>query len=99
MVEESHSTTIKLHVDDIMDIDEAQEGCAYAIVSAIFKHRANNGHWYAFFLLTWFEATSECHSLEVPVYCITDANNGGGLLVYEPHSAGLFCGDSHTRHF
>lgn len=75
LVEESHSTTIKLHVEDIIDLEETQEGCAYAVVSAIFKHRANNGRWYAFFLLTWFEATSERHSLEVPVYHITDSRN------------------------
>jgi len=40
---------LKLHVGDIVELNEESEGIAYAKIEAIIRHQANNGQYYAFF--------------------------------------------------
>ncbi|CAG8453434.1 5143_t:CDS:2 [Gigaspora rosea] len=52
---DSNYTQIKIHVGDIVEINEVEECQAYAIVKAIFRHKANNGNFYPFLILQWFK--------------------------------------------
>ena len=62
---------LRLHVDDVVEIEEESKGIAYAKIKSIFRHQANNGHYYAFFLFDWFEATNSINNtLECPFYNI-----------------------------
>ena len=62
---------LRLHVDDVVEIEEESEGIAYAKIKSIFRHQAHNGHYYAFFLFDWFEATNSINNtLECPFYNI-----------------------------
>ncbi|CAB4428340.1 unnamed protein product [Rhizophagus irregularis] len=49
---------IKLCVGDVVEIEEESEGIAYARIKLIIRHKANNGHYYAFFAFEWFEVTN-----------------------------------------
>ncbi|RIB00038.1 hypothetical protein C2G38_2130544, partial [Gigaspora rosea] len=51
----SNYTQIKIHVGDIVEINEVEECQAYAIVKAIFRYKANNGNFYSFLILQWFK--------------------------------------------
>ena len=44
---------LKLHVGDIVELNEKSEGIAYAKIEAIIWHQANNGQYYAFFLISF----------------------------------------------
>jgi hypothetical protein len=62
---------LKLHVGDVVGLKEESEGIAYARIKSIFRHQANNGQYYAFFLFDWFEATNTTNRiLECPLYNI-----------------------------
>ena len=62
---------LKLHVGDIVELNEESEGIAYARIKSIFRHQANNDKYYAFFLFDWFEATNTINRvLECPLYNI-----------------------------
>jgi len=62
---------LKLHVGDIVEINEESEGIAYAKIESIIRHQANNGHYYAFFLFNWFQATNYIDSVSgCPFYNI-----------------------------
>ena len=68
---EQESIRLKLHVSDIVELSEESEGIAYAKISLIFRHQANNNHYYAFFLFDWFQATDIIDPiLECPLYNI-----------------------------
>ena len=64
---------IKLRVGDVVEVEEESEGTAYARIKAIIRHKANNGHYYAFFVFEWFEATNTT-ILECPLYNIQKAD-------------------------
>ena len=68
VINDTSMTTVKLHVGDVVDILEESEGTAYATISAIIRHRANSGDYYAFFIFSWLEARNERHDLDVPLY-------------------------------
>lgn len=62
---------LKLNVGDIVELEEESEGIAYARIKSIFRHQANNGQYYAFFLFDWFEAMNTINPvLECPLYNI-----------------------------
>lgn len=69
--DEQDPIRLKLHVGDIVELSEESEGIAYAKISSIFRHQANNNHHYAFFLFDWFQATNIIDPiLECPLYNI-----------------------------
>ena len=41
---------LKLHVDDIVEVNEEFEDVTYTKIESIIWHQANNGHYHAFFL-------------------------------------------------
>jgi hypothetical protein len=62
---------MKLSVGDVVEIEEELEGIAYARIKSIIRHKANNAHFYAFFVFEWFEATNTINiALECPLYKI-----------------------------
>ena len=66
---------IKLHVGDIVNMDEEIEQVAFARVKAILRHQGNNTNYYAFLVFDWFEAVNEDDSiLQCPYY---DLQNNG----------------------
>jgi hypothetical protein len=65
----------KLHVGDVVTIQEEDYGENYAIIEAIFSHRANNDKLYAFVIVNWFEETTQT-KLDCPIYrLLMDDNN------------------------
>lgn len=65
----------KLHVGDVVTIQEEDYGENYAIIEAIFSHRANNDKLYAFVIVNWFEETTQ-NKLDCPIYrLLMDDNN------------------------
>ncbi|POG56038.1 hypothetical protein GLOIN_2v1739631, partial [Rhizophagus irregularis DAOM 181602=DAOM 197198] len=62
---------LKLHIGDIVDLNEESEGVAYAKIEFIIQHKANNGQYYTFFLFNWFQATNYVDSISrCPLYNI-----------------------------
>ena len=62
---------LKLRIGDVVEIEEESEGIAYARIKSIIRHKANNGHYYAFFVFEWFEATNTTNTiLGCPLYKI-----------------------------
>ncbi|RGB22335.1 hypothetical protein C1646_776261 [Rhizophagus diaphanus] len=53
--EEGESSTIQIHVGDIVEIEVENDGISYVIVKAIFLHTYNNNKTYSFYYLNWFE--------------------------------------------
>ncbi|CAG8550515.1 5819_t:CDS:1, partial [Racocetra fulgida] len=53
---------IKIHIGDIVTIKEENDK-SYAIVKAIFTHKYNDGHVYAFVWIDWLKNTKRADSL------------------------------------
>jgi hypothetical protein len=54
---------VHLHVGDFITIYEEDHEESYAIIKGIFKHKGNNGNYYAFIVVYWFENTKVEHSV------------------------------------
>jgi hypothetical protein len=71
MIEEESDilSKVHLHVGDFITIYEGDYEESYAIIKGIFKHKGNNGNYYAFIVVDWFENTKVEHSvLKCPLY-------------------------------
>ncbi|CAG8623851.1 16811_t:CDS:2, partial [Racocetra persica] len=53
---------IKIHIGDVVTIKEENDEF-YAIVKAIFTHKYNDGHVYAFVWIDWLKNTKHTDSL------------------------------------
>jgi hypothetical protein len=53
---------VHLHVGDFITIYEEDHEESYAIIKGIFKHKGNNGKYYPFIVVDWFEDTKLEHS-------------------------------------
>ena len=74
---------LKIHIGDIVELPEESEGIAYAKIKSIFRHQANNGKYYAFFLFDWFQATNVLDSmLECPLYNIQKPDESRWFRVF-----------------
>jgi hypothetical protein len=74
---------LKLNVGDIVELEEESEGIAYARIKSIFRHQANNGQYYAFFLFDWFEAMNTINPiLECPLYNIQKPGDSRWLQIF-----------------
>lgn len=72
-VEESDGifSKVHLHIGDIVTIHEENNGECYAIIKGIFKYKGNNGKYYVFITIDWFDDTNRIHSvLKCPLYRI-----------------------------
>lgn len=64
-------TKIHLHIDDFVTIQEENHDECYAIIKGIFKYKSNDGSFYAFIVIDWFEDINRNHSvLKCPLYRI-----------------------------
>jgi len=67
--DDNTSKMVKLHVGDIVSMNEEIEQVAFARIKAILRHRANNTKYYAFLVFDWFEAIAgEDNVLRCPCY-------------------------------
>jgi hypothetical protein len=72
-IRDDHYGEIKcfLHKNDVVMIQEEDYDKSYAIIKAIFKHKGNDGHYYPFIYVDWFEDTYQKHDkLNCPKYVL-----------------------------
>jgi hypothetical protein len=72
-IEESDGifSKVHLHIGDIVTIHEENNGECYAIIKGIFKYKGNNGKYYVFITIDWFDDTNRIHNvLKCPLYRI-----------------------------
>jgi len=67
---------VSLHLNDFITIIEENFDESYAIIRGFFKHKANNGKYYAFVVVDWFEDVNQKHPmLECPLYRLRTIEN------------------------
>src|SRR5438045_9742826 len=60
-----------LNIDDVVTIQVANYGESYAIIKGIFKHKSNDGYYYPFIYVNWFENIHRNHNkLDCPLYSL-----------------------------
>ena len=60
-----------LHTNDVVTIQVADYGESYAIIKGIFKHKRNDGYFYPFIYVDWFEDTHKNHDkLDCPIFVL-----------------------------
>jgi hypothetical protein len=94
----------RLHVGDVVTIQEEEFGENYAIIEAIFSHRANNDKLYAFVIVNWFEETTQT-KLSCPIYRLVHNNSWRRVFpisvidlvnkIHFVHNCTITCNDSH----
>jgi hypothetical protein len=58
-----NTARICLHVGDIVEIEEQEEGIAYAKIKGILRHQANDLQWFVFLIFDWFQKTNKYEPL------------------------------------
>ncbi|RGB27556.1 hypothetical protein C1646_768984, partial [Rhizophagus diaphanus] len=67
---------IQLHFNNYITINDEDYIESYAVIKGIFRHKGNNGKYYAFIVIDWFKNINQKHSvLECPFYQIQDIGN------------------------
>ncbi|CAG8627664.1 15488_t:CDS:2, partial [Dentiscutata erythropus] len=62
-------------------IRENDYGESYAMIKAIFKHKSNNGHYYPFIYVDWFENTSREHiKVNCPLFILNQNTSRRKIL-------------------
>jgi len=80
---DSVSTQIHLHIDDFVTIQEEDYDESYAIIKGIFKHKSNNGKFYPFIVVDWFEDVDRIHNvLKCPLYRIQEIQDMRWRRIY-----------------
>ena len=51
-----------LHKNDVVTIQANDYNNGYAIIKAIFRHKGNDGHYYPFIYVNWFEDIYKKHA-------------------------------------
>lgn len=72
-IQDSDYTEVKcqLHKNDVVMIQEEDYDKSYAVIKAIFKHKGNDGHYYPFIYIDWFEDTYQRHDkLDCPKFIL-----------------------------
>ncbi|EXX54352.1 hypothetical protein RirG_235340 [Rhizophagus irregularis DAOM 197198w] len=60
-----------LNKGDIVTIKEVDYGESYAVIKGIFKHQNNDGYYYPFIYVDWFEDTYKKHNkLDCPIFVL-----------------------------
>ncbi|POG58448.1 hypothetical protein GLOIN_2v1790377 [Rhizophagus irregularis DAOM 181602=DAOM 197198] len=64
-IEESDGifSKVHLHIGDIVTIHKENNGECYAIIKGIFKYKGNNGKYYVFITIDWFDDTNRIHNV------------------------------------
>ncbi|CAI2194639.1 10731_t:CDS:2, partial [Funneliformis geosporum] len=60
--EEFFEVKCHLYKNDVVTIQADDHDKGYAIIKAIFKHKGNDGHYYSFIYVDWFEDTNKKHA-------------------------------------
>jgi hypothetical protein len=64
-----------LHKNDVVMIQVEDFDKSYAIIKAIFKHKGNDGQYYPFIYVDWFEDIHRNHSkLNCPIFSLCHDN-------------------------
>lgn len=87
-IEETNGTfsKIQLHLNDYITINDEDYGESYAVIKGIFRHKGNNGKYYAFIVIDWFKNINQKHSvLECPLYQIQGIGNQRWKNVFSIH--------------
>ena len=87
-IEENNGTFLKvrLHVNDYITINEEDFGESYAMIKGIFRHKGNNGNYYAFIVVDWFKDINQKHTiLECPLYQIQSVGNQRWKSIFSIH--------------
>src|SRR5438874_1004506 len=70
----TQNTEVQLHLNknDVVTIQVADYGESYAIIKGIFKHKSNDGYYYPFIYVDWFEDAHQNHDdkLNCPLYSL-----------------------------
>ena len=53
---------LSLNTNDVVTIQVADYGESYAIIKGILKHKSNDGYYYPFIYVDWFEDTQQNHN-------------------------------------
>ncbi|POG66598.1 hypothetical protein GLOIN_2v1780345 [Rhizophagus irregularis DAOM 181602=DAOM 197198] len=60
-----------LNIDDVVTIQVANYGESYAVIKGIFKHKSNDGYFYPFIYVNWFEDANKNHDkLDCPIFVL-----------------------------
>src|ERR1043165_6841643 len=66
----------QLNTNDVVTIQVADYGESYAIIKGIFKHKSNDGYFFSFIYVDWFEDTHKNHDkLDCPIFVLRHDNN------------------------
>lgn len=71
MIEELNGafSKVSLHLNDFITINEEEFDKSYAVIRGFFKHKGNDGKYYAFIAVDWFEDINQDHQvLGCPLY-------------------------------
>lgn len=61
----------RLHLGDVITIQEEGFKESYALIHSIFRHKSNDNNYFAFIVVNWFEDTGQVHELlECPLFRI-----------------------------
>lgn len=64
-------TQCYLNINDVVTIQVADYGESYAIIKGIFKHKSNDGYFYPFIYVDWFENIYKNNSrLDCPIFVL-----------------------------
>ena len=76
-IQDTQSTEVplSLNTNDVVTIQVADYGESYAIIKGILKHKSNDGYYYPFIYVDWFENTQRNHNkLDCPIYSLCHNN-------------------------
>jgi hypothetical protein len=66
---------LNLNTNDVVTIQVTDYGESYAIIKGIFKHKSNDGYYYPFIYVDWFEDAQRNHNkLDCPIYSLCHNN-------------------------
>ena len=60
-----------LNVNNVVTIQVTDYGESYAVIKGIFKHKSNDGYFYSFIYVDWFEDIHKNHDkLDCPIFVL-----------------------------
>jgi hypothetical protein len=65
-----------LRLTDVVTIQVEDYSESFAIIQSIFRHKSNNGTYFVFIIVTWFEDINQRHPiLECPYFRLRPTND------------------------
>jgi hypothetical protein len=70
-IQDTREAQCHLNTKDVVMIQVADYGESYAIIKGIFRHKNNDGNFYSFIYIDWFEDTHKTHNkLDCPIFVL-----------------------------